>query len=196
MFYLFKQCEKRFNGRPTLLVLDEAQTLFENPMLAAKLVDWLRRLRKLNVFVILATQEISAIMSSPIASTVISQCPTKIYLADEEAETSYIKDQYKQFGLTDAEIHLLASNGIFTKKRDYFYKSSLGTRQFQLDLDEIQLAILTCSADEHKLLDKIEKKFGKNTGKELVYEILKAKGFENITNIFTEEMLNEKGKIA
>lgn len=196
LFYLFKQCEKRFNGRPTLLVLDEAQTLFENPLLASKLVDWLRRLRKLNVFVIIATQEISAIMASPIASTVISQCPTKIYLADEEAETPYIKEKYKEFGLTDSEIHLLASTGIFTKKRDYFYKSSLGTRQFQLDLDSAQLAILTNSADEHKLLDKIEKNFGKNTGKELVYEILKAKGFNEICEIFKEESLYENGKIV
>lgn len=196
LFYLFNQCEKRFNGRPTLLVLDEAQTLFENPMLAAKLVDWLRRLRKLNVFVILATQEISAVMNSPIASTVISQCPTKIYLADEEAETPYIKEKYKEFGLTDSEIHLLANKAVFTKKKDYFYKSTLGTRQFQIDLDDVQLAILTNSAEEHKLLDKIEKKFGKNSGKELVYEILKAKGFENYVNIFTEESLNENGKIA
>lgn len=191
LFYLFKECEKKFNGRPTLLVLDEAQTLFENPMLASKLVDWLRRLRKLNVFVILATQEINAVMNSPIASTVISQCPTKIYLADEEAETPYIKDGYKQFGLTDSEIHLLANKGIFTKKRDYFYKSSLGTRQFQLDLDPLQLAILTCSAEEHKLLDKIEKKYGKNTGLELLKEILEAKGFGDMYQLFKENM-NEK----
>lgn len=196
LFYLFKQIEKRFTGKPTLLVLDEAQTLFENPMLASKLVDWLRRLRKLNVFVILATQEIAAVMNSPIASTVISQCPTKIYLADEEAETPYIKEKYKEFGLTDSEIHLLANKGIFTKKRDYFYKSSLGTRQFQLDLDDVQLAILTNSAEEHKLLDKIEKKYGKNTGKELVYEILEAKGFKRINEMFKEEWLYEKGKIA
>ena len=61
---------------------------------------------------------------------------------------------------------------------DYFYKSSMGTRRFQLALDELQLAILTCNSEEHKLLDKIEEKFGKNTGKELVEEILKAKGID------------------
>lgn len=190
LFYLFKECEKKFNGKPTLLVLDEAQRLFENEMLAAKLVDWLRRLRKLNVFVVLATQEVNAIMNSSIASTVIEQCPTKIYLANEEAETPFTRENYKQFGLTDSEIHLLANTGIFTKKRDYFYKSSLGTRQFQLDLDDVQLAILTCSADEHKLLDEIEKKYGQNTQQELVKEILEAKGFKEIYTIL-EENLNE-----
>lgn len=191
LFYLFKECEKTFNGRPTLLVLDEAQRLFENEMLAAKLVDWLRRLRKLNVFVILATQEVNAIMKSSIASTVIEQCPTKIYLANEEAETPYTKENYKQFGLTESEIHLLANTGVFTKKKDYFYKSSLGTRQFQLDLDELQLAILTCSADEHKILDEIEKKYGINSGRELVKEILEAKGFKDMYKLF-EEAVNEK----
>lgn len=194
LFYLFRQCEKMFTGKPTLLVLDEAQNLFENTMLANKLIDWFRRLRKLNVFVIIATQEVAAIMQSKIASTVISQCATKIYLADPEAETRYIKDYYRQFGLSDSEIALIANTGKFTKQRDYFYKSTLGTRQFQLDLDDFQLAILTNSASEHKLLDNIEKKYGKNTGKELCKEILYEKGFGETYEILYKEVENERNQ--
>lgn len=132
-------------------------------------------LRKKNVFVVFATQEIDDASKSEIASTLVSQCVTKIYLADEEALTPMNKEAYRKFGLEDSEISLLSK---LQKKMDYFYKSSMGTRRFQLSLDELQLAILTCNSEEHKLLDKLEEKFGKNTGKELVEEILKAKGIE------------------
>ena len=179
LFYLFRQCEKRFTGIPTLLVLDEAQHLFKNPMLVQKLGDWLRMLRKVNVFVIIAFQEIAGIMETPIASTVISQCPTKIYLADPEAETPKIHDYYEEFGLTDSEIYLLTQ---MSKKKDYFYKSSMGTRKFQLDLDDFQLAILTNSSEEHEELSKLEEEKGKNTGNELVIPILEISGFSQKVN--------------
>lgn len=173
--YLFLQCEKKFTGRPTLLVLDEAWLFFKNELFAKKIVEWLKVLRKKNVFVVFATQEIDDASKSEIASTLVSQCVTKIYLADEEALTPMNKEAYRKFGLEDSEINLLSK---LQKKMDYFYKSSMGTRRFQLSLDELQLAILTCNSEEHKLLDKLEEKFGKNTGKELVEEILKAKGIE------------------
>ena len=136
-------------------------------------------LRKVNVFVIIAFQEIAGIMETPIASTVISQCPTKIYLADPEAETPKIHDYYEEFGLTDSEIYLLTQ---MSKKKDYFYKSSMGTRKFQLDLDDFQLAILTNSSEEHEELSKLEEEKGKNTGNELVIPILEISGFSQKVN--------------
>ena len=173
--YLFLQCEKKFNGRPTLLVLDEAWLFFKSERFAKKIVEWLKVLRKKNVFVVFATQEIDDASKSEIASTLVSQCVTKIYLADEEALTPMNKEAYHKFGLEESEINLLST---LQRKMDYFYKSSMGTRRFQLALDPLQLAILTCSMEDHKLLDDIEKKFGKNSGKELVEEVLKAKGIE------------------
>ena len=64
------------------------------------------------------------------------------------------------------------------KQRDYYYKSSLGRRKFQLGLDELQLAVITTSTTDNALLDKIEEKYGRNTGKELVKEILDAKNID------------------
>ena len=43
---------------------------------------------------------------------------------------------------------------------------------FSLDLDDFQLALIS---SDHELLDKIEEKHGKNTTKELAFEILEAK---------------------
>ena len=173
--YLFMQCEKKFNGNPTLLVLDEAWIYFKNPIFANKIVEWLKVLRKKHVFVVFATQELADAIKSPIASTLVSQCPSKIYLADEEALTPMNKETYEKFGLDEAEIKLLST---MQKKQDYLYKSSMGTRRFQLELDQLQLAILTNNTDDLKMLEEIEKKYGRNCGRELVEEILQAKNVE------------------
>lgn len=172
LMYLFRICEKKFNGNPTLLILDEAWVFLKNEIFARKITEWLKVLRKKHVFVVFATQEIEDAAKSPVASTIISQCGSKVYLADEQATTSMMRNAYKLFGLEQSEIELLARS---QKKQDYFFKSALGTRQFQLGLDKLQLAVLTNSESDHKLLTEIERKFGKNTGNPLVNEVLEAK---------------------
>lgn len=171
--FLLHQCEKQFDGSPIMLVLDEAHTFFQNEIFAREIAVWLKTLRKLNVSVIFATQEIEDALKSSIAHTLISQCPTKIYLADENAETPLSKEGYRKFGLEDSEIYLLAHG--MQKQMDYYYKSSLGRRKFQLGLDPLQLGIITTENTDHVILDKLENEYGRNSGKELVREVLKAK---------------------
>lgn len=172
---LFRQCEKKFDGRPTLLVLDEAWMFLKNPIFAEKILEWLKVLRKKHVFCVFATQEVEDAVASSIASTIISQCGSKVYLADPQARTPMMVNAYRIFGLTDSEINLLS---IASPKRDYFFKSAAGTRKFQLDLDELQLAVITNPIDGHSLLNNIEEKYGKNTGVPLVKEILSMKGID------------------
>src|SRR3546814_2703019 len=38
--YLFHRLEERFNGRPTLLILDEAWVFLDNPLFAARIREW------------------------------------------------------------------------------------------------------------------------------------------------------------
>ena len=59
-------------------------------------------------------------------------------------------------------------------KCDYFYKSPKGARMFQLELDPFQLALL---CPPKSILDQMERVYGRNSGKELAAEILKAQGF-------------------
>lgn len=169
---LFRMCEKRFDGSPTLLILDEAWIFLKNEIFAKKIAEWLKVLRKKHVFVVFATQEIEDAAKSPVASTIISQCGSKVYLADEQANTQMMRDAYKLFGLDVDEIDLLSKS---RKKQDYFFKSAQGARKFQLGLDALQLAIITNGADGHDLLDDIEAQHGKNTGVPLVEDILDAK---------------------
>lgn len=189
LFYLFRQCEKKFDGKPVLLILDEAWVFLKNQAFAQKIVEWLKTLRKKHVFVVFATQELSDAANSPIASTIISQCPTKIYLPDDQASTPMLYQAYKTFGLEDSEIQLLSTSLI--KKKDYLYKSALGVRSFQLGLDELQLAILTTQAEDLAMLDRLEQKHGKNSGRELVHEILKAKHID-YSHLMDDELEAER----
>ena len=54
--YLFHRLEARFDGRPTLMPIDEAWVFLDNPMFAPRLREWLKVLRKKNVAVVPATQ--------------------------------------------------------------------------------------------------------------------------------------------
>ena len=115
LFYLFHECEKKFDGSPTFLVFDEVWTFLKNPIFAGKIVEWLKTLRKKHVFVVFATQETDDAARSAIASTIVSQCPTKIFLADEQAETKMIKESYRNFGLENWKSAF--SNRRLTEKR-------------------------------------------------------------------------------
>ena len=179
LMYLFRFIEKIYatsaglpkDNEMTLIILDEAWVFLDNDYFRKKLEDWLLTLRKFRVFVVFATQEVAKVANSKLATTIISQCQTKVYLADEAAQSDIISHYYESFDLTPDEIATIASGKM---KYDYFYKSADGCRQFQLDLDPFQLAILT---PDNPLLDSFERKYGKNCMKPLAVEMLQAKGF-------------------
>jgi type IV secretion system protein VirB4 len=159
-------------GDPTLLILDEAWVFLDNEYFSKKIEEWLVTLRKKNVCCVFATQEVSKVASSRLKTTFVSQCQTKIYLADPAAQTAILAENYRFFGLEDNEIAALS---LARMKRDYFYKSPLGSRMFELCLDSYQLALLS---PDHVLLDQIEAVHGRNSGKPLAREILERKGFD------------------
>ena len=171
LVYLFNYIEKKFDGRLTLLILDEAWLFLKNETFADKITEWLKVLRKKNVYVVFATQDVADVANSPLKTTIIQQCLTKIYLADPSALTPGMKDVYRQFGLTDPEIALIEAS---TMKRDYFYTSPFGRRLFQLNLDQLTLALI--GTPNHALLDELASKY--EPGSALCAEILAAKNID------------------
>ncbi len=171
--YLFHRVEEELDGRPTLLVLDEAWLFLSHPIFARRLQAWLKTLRKKNVYVVFATQEVADAAQSPITATIVSACHTKIYLADEEALTPSITKAYLDFGLTDAEIQILVRA---QKKRDYYYRSVKGRRLFQLDLGPVALAFAGMSSpDDQRFLDEL---VAKSAPGEYAEKMLRRRGVE------------------
>ena len=78
--FLFHRLSERFDGRPTLLILDEAWLFLDHALFASRIREWLKTLRKKNVSVIFATQSLSDIAESSIAPALIESCPTRIGL--------------------------------------------------------------------------------------------------------------------
>ena len=151
--YLFHKLEARFDGRPTLLVLDEAWLFLDEPLFAARIRDWLKTLRKKNVAVVFATQSLADIAASSIAPAIIESCPTRIFLPNDRAIEAQIKDIYERFGLNPRQIEIIAHA---TPKQDYYVQTAQGNRLFELDLGSLALAI--CSAatqQDHKLMDQL-----------------------------------------
>ena len=151
--YLFHRLEARFDGRPTLLVLDEAWTFLDEPMFAARIREWLKTLRKKNVAVVFATQSLADIERSAIAPALIESCPTRIFLPNDRALEPQARSVYERFGLNARQVEIL---GLATPKRDYYAQSARGNRLFELGLGPVALAFCGASSPEdQKLIDRV-----------------------------------------
>ena len=153
-FYLFRKVEQLFDGSPTLVVLDEFWQYMADPVFARWIQSALKTLRKKNVFLVMATQEVADALGNPLLkSTLLSACPTKIFLADPEATTPAMAAEYAQLGLTPTEIDNLAS---MVKKRDYYVRSPEGRRIINLELGPVALTFAGMSSPEdQRFLDRM-----------------------------------------
>jgi type IV secretion system protein VirB4 len=181
--YLFHRLEERFDGRPSLLILDEAWLFLDNPAFAARIREWLKTLRKQNVSVVFATQGLSDIAGSSIAPAIIESCPSRIFLPNDRAIEPQAKAIYKAFGLNDRQIEIIARA---VPKRDYYFQSRQGNRLFELSLGEVALAFTANSTkQDHALMDELIAAHGKE---EFADSWLRAKGLDWATDLITAEI--------
>lgn len=151
--YLFHRLEEKFDGAPTLLVLDEAWVFLDNPLFAARIREWLKVLRKKNVAVVFATQSLADIADSAIAPAIIESCPQRIFLPNDRAVEPQARAAYERFGLNERQIELVARA---TPKRDYYLQSRRGNRLFDLGLGSIALAFCGASdPDTQRTMDAL-----------------------------------------
>jgi type IV secretion system protein TrbE len=149
--YLFHRLEERFDGRPTLLILDEAWVFLDHPLFAARIREWLKTLRKKNVAVLFATQSLADIAGSSIAPAIIESCPQRILLPNDRAIEPQSRAAYERFGLNERQIELISRA---TPKRHYYLQSARGNRLFELGLGPIALAL--CGASDPASQNRIE----------------------------------------
>lgn len=157
--YLFHRIEDRFDGRPTLLIIDEGWLALDDAHFAGQLREWLKTLRKKNASVVFATQSLADIDGSTIAPAIIESCPTRILLPNDRAIEPQITAIYRRFGLNDRQIEILARA---TPKRDYYCQSRQGNRLFELGLGEVALAFTASSSKaDQALMDQVLAEHGR-----------------------------------
>jgi len=150
---IFHMLEARFDGRPTLIVLDEAWLYLKDTAFAARIQDWLKSLRKKNVAVIFASQELADVAASPLAATLNEAAATRIFLANDRAREPQTKDFYRAAGLNERQIGHIAGA---TPKRDYYITCRAGSRMIDLELGPAALAFAGASGPEdQRLIDRL-----------------------------------------
>ena len=151
--YLFARFEARFDGAPTLLMLDESWLFLDDPVFAARIRQWLKTLRKKNVSVLFATQSLADIQGSSIAPAIVESCASRIFLPNPQATEPQVRSIYEAFGLNRRQIEIVATA---VPKRDYYYQSRLGNRLFDLDLGPVALAFAGASTpQDQRLIDEV-----------------------------------------
>lgn len=159
LMYIFHRIEQSLNGEPTIIVLDECWVFFDNEQFAQKIREWLKVLRKANASVIFATQSITDIVNSPIFSTVLESCPSRIFLPNKDAIEETTAKNYTLFGLNRRQIEILATA---IPKQDYYYVSPFGSRLFQLALQACPVSLAYVAVNTKGVLEakKLVAKYG------------------------------------
>jgi len=179
--YLFHRLEERFDGRPTLLILDEAWVFLDNPLFAARIREWLKVLRKKNVSVIFATQSLADIADSSIAPAIIESCPQRIFLPNDRAVEPQARAAYERFGLNERQIELIARA---TPKRHYYLQSRRGNRLFELGLGPIALAL--CGASDPAAQTLIDAILAEHGPGDFAARFLSARGLDWAADLITQ----------
>jgi type IV secretion system protein TrbE len=143
--YLFRRIEKRLDGSPSLILLDEAWLMLGHPVFRAKIREWLKVLRKANCAVVLATQSISDADRSGIIDVLKESCPTKICLPNGAAREPGTREFYEHIGFNERQIEIVSTA---TPKREYYVSSPDGRRLFDMSLGPVALSFIGASGKE------------------------------------------------
>lgn len=172
--YLFRQIEKRVSKSiPTLIPIDEGFRSFGHPQAIERFKFWLETMRKENVAVGFATQNLQSVLDSSIGSTLIQTTATKFMLPNPEAGTENIAPIYRAFGLNERQIQNLT---YARQKRDYYVMNGDGRRMFELGLGKVAMAFVGASGKDQMLHVRALKAAH---GPEWVYHYLKERGVAN-----------------
>ncbi|USR02370.1 VirB4 family type IV secretion/conjugal transfer ATPase [Sphingomonas aerolata] len=106
MMYLFHRVEERLDGSPAIIVVDEGWKALDDDVFVRRIKDWEKTIRKRNGIVGFATQSAQDALQSKIASAIIEQAATQIFMANPKAQAA---DYVDGFGLTTHEFELIRS---------------------------------------------------------------------------------------
>jgi type IV secretion system protein VirB4 len=106
MLYLFHRIEDQLDGSPTLIVIDEGWKALDDDVFVRRVRDWEKTIRKRNGAVGFCTQSAQDALQSRIASAIVEQSATHIFMGNPKARE---EDYCGGFGLTAHELGLIRS---------------------------------------------------------------------------------------
>lgn len=104
MMYLFHRIEERLDGTPAMILIDEGWKALDDEVFAARIRDWLKTLRKRNALVGFATQSARDALDSRIATALVEQTATMVFMPNARARA---EDYCDGFSLTAHELEVI-----------------------------------------------------------------------------------------
>lgn len=141
---LFHLIERSFDGRPVMLVLDEAWMMLRDPVFAAELLKWFKTLRKHNVCAVLATQSLTDIANSSLFEVFLECAKTRIFLPNFDAGSPVLRPIYQKMGINESELQSII-HGL--PKQDYLLHKGPHSVLFSLDLSAEELKLYSYAGD-------------------------------------------------
>ena len=140
--FIFQRMDELFDKdpKPTLLIMDEAWRFMQHPYFRRQIKVWLKTLRKKQVFVIFAFQNINDIDDM---EEFLTSCHTRIYLPNPDASplgSAVIREKYFSMGLKEGEVDMIGSG---TPKKHYFIQQDEGSALVDFCVDMFQLQRIT-----------------------------------------------------
>ncbi|WP_309612371.1 VirB4 family type IV secretion/conjugal transfer ATPase [Sphingomonas sp.] len=157
MLYLFHRVEERLDGKPTIIVVDEGWKALDDEVFVARIRDWEKTIRKRGGIVGFATQSASDALQSRIASAIIEQAGTQVFMANSSAQAS---DYIDGFGLTETEYDIVRS--MPETARAFLVKHGTDSVVVRLNLgsEPDLLTVLSGRETTIRLLDRLRDEVG------------------------------------
>lgn len=151
--YLFHRVESLLDGRRLVLAIDEFWKVLLDAGFRDLVNDKLKTIRKLNGLVILATQSPADALRSPIAHSIIEQCPTQILMPNTRANAADYRDGLK---LTEPE-YLAVREDLAVGGRRFLLKQGNASVACELDLSGMEdlIAVLSGRASTVRLMERL-----------------------------------------
>ncbi|MBB4193015.1 type IV secretion system protein VirB4 [Rhizobium aethiopicum] len=158
MAYLFYRIEQLIDGRRIIIVIDEFWKALQDEGFRDLAQNKLKTIRKQNGLMLFATQSPRDAIVSPIAHTIIEQCPTQIFLPNPRGDRS---DYVAGFKLTEREFELV-SRELSVESRRFIVKQGHNSVVAELNLNgfDDELAILSGRTANVELADAIRAEVG------------------------------------
>ena len=158
MMYLFHRVERLIDGRRLIIDIDEFWKALGDDAFRDLANNKLKTIRKQNGVMVFGTQSPRDALASPIAHTIVEQCPTQIFLPNARGTRS---DYVEGFHLTDTEF-LLIKEELAPESHRFLVKQGHNSVVAELDLRGFDdaLAVLSGRTETVELLDRIRTEVG------------------------------------
>ncbi|WP_432770573.1 VirB4 family type IV secretion/conjugal transfer ATPase [Sphingopyxis sp.] len=157
MMVLFHRVEERLSGVPAIIMVDEGWKALDDDVFVRRIKDWEKTIRKRNGIVGFATQSAQDALESRIASAIIEQAATQIFMANPKAR---VDDYCDGFGLSQHEYDIVRT--LPDDAHCFLIKHGGDSVVARLDLSGEKELLTILSGREHtvRLLDEIRAESG------------------------------------